>query len=93
MFDAGARYDKIGKSIPYNRAFSMQDRSRCALKGADCKREIFTTDAVAMIHETALGSLRDIDRVATAALRASARRKRKLVERDVVDHVINVLGV
>jgi type II secretory pathway predicted ATPase ExeA len=63
------------------------------LNGAGCKRDVFTTDAIAMIHETALGSLRDIDRVATAALRASARRKRKLVERDVVDHVINVLGV
>jgi len=63
------------------------------LKGSGCKREVFTSDAIAMIHETALGSLRDIDRVATAALRASARRKRKLVERDVVDHVINILGV
>ena len=63
------------------------------LNGSGCKREVFTSDAIAMIHETALGSLRDIDRVATAALRTSARRKRKLVERDVVDHVINVLGV
>jgi len=63
------------------------------LTGSGCKREVFTSDAIAMIHETALGSLRDIDRVATAALRASARRKRKLVERDVVDHVINILGV
>jgi len=63
------------------------------LNAAKCTREIFTSDAVAMIHEAALGSLRDIDRVATAALRASARKRRKLVERDVVDHVINVLGV
>lgn len=63
------------------------------LKASGCKREIFTSDAIAMIHETALGSLRDIDRVATAALRTSARRKRKLVERDVVEHVVNVLGV
>ena len=46
-----------------------------------------------MLHEAALGSLRDIDRLATAALRESARRKRKLVERDVVAHVIGVLGV
>lgn len=63
------------------------------LKAAGCTRELFTTDAVAMIHEAALGSLRDIDRVATAALRASARHKRKLIERDVVEHVIGVLGV
>jgi general secretion pathway protein A len=63
------------------------------LKAAGCDRELFTSDAVAMVHEAALGSLRDIDRVATAALRESARRKRKLVERDVVAHVIGVLGV
>jgi general secretion pathway protein A len=63
------------------------------LKAVDCDRDLFTSDAIAMIHETALGSLRDIDRVATAALRESARRKRKLVERDVVSHVVGVLGV
>jgi general secretion pathway protein A len=63
------------------------------LKAVGCDRDIFTSDAIAMIHETALGSLRDIDRVATAALRESARRKRKLVERDTVAHVIGVLGV
>ena len=63
------------------------------LKAVGCDRDIFTSDAIAMIHETALGSLRDIDRVATAALRESARRKRKLVERDTVSHVIGVLGV
>lgn len=63
------------------------------LKAVGCDRDLFTSDAVAMIHEAALGSLRDIDRVATAALRESARRKRKLVERDAVSHVIGVLGV
>jgi general secretion pathway protein A len=63
------------------------------LKTVGCDREVFTSDAVAMIHEAAVGSLRDIDRVATAALRESARRKRKLVERDTVEHVIGVLGV
>jgi general secretion pathway protein A len=63
------------------------------LKAVGCDRELFTSDAVAMVHEAALGSLRDIDRVATAALRESARRKRKLVERDAVAHVIGVLGV
>jgi hypothetical protein len=42
---------------------------------------IFTSDAVAMLHESALGSLRDVDRVATAALEAACRKRRKLVER------------
>ena len=63
------------------------------LQAAGCTRDLFTSDASAMIHEAALGSLRDIDRVATAALRLSAKRKRKLVERDVVEHAIGVLGV
>lgn len=58
------------------------------LTSIGCNREIFTTDAIAMLHEAALGSLRDIDRVATAALRESARKKRKLVERDIVAKVV-----
>jgi len=61
------------------------------LKKARCARELFTADAVAMIYEAAVGSLRDIDRIATAALRLSARRKRKLVERDVVEHVTRTM--
>ena len=50
---------------------------------------MFTTDAVAMLHEAANGSLRDVDRIATAALRFTARRKKKLVERDILAHVID----
>lgn len=59
---------------------------------ASCDRELFTSDAIAMIYEAASGSLRDIDRIATASLRLSARRKRKLVERDVVEHVTQSAG-
>jgi type II secretory pathway predicted ATPase ExeA len=57
-------------------------RHRMRLAGAD--REIFTSDAIAFLHETASGALRDIDRLADAALRDAARRKKKLVERDSV---------
>jgi hypothetical protein len=32
--------------------------------------------------------MRDLDRLAAAALRETSRKKRKLVERDVVIHVI-----
>jgi type II secretory pathway predicted ATPase ExeA len=63
------------------------------LKAAGCGREIFTADAVALLHEAAAGSLRDTDRLATAALRSAARRKRKLVERDDVAHAIDVGGL
>ena len=43
-----------------------------------------------MLHEAASGSLRDIDRVAHNALRISARKKPKLVERDVVQIVLQL---
>lgn len=63
---------------------------RIRLTRAGCDRELFASDAVAMLHEAASGALRDIDRVATAALREAARRKRKLVERDVLARVLDV---
>jgi hypothetical protein len=54
-----------------------------------CDRELFASDAVAMIHEASGGGMRDTDRIATAALREAARKKRKLVERDAVARVID----
>jgi len=59
------------------------------LKRAGADREVLTSDAVAMLHEAASGSLRDLDRLATAALREAARRKKKLVERDVLARVLD----
>lgn len=61
---------------------------RARLAAAGASKDIFTSDAIAMLHEAAAGSLRDIDRVAHKALRLSARKKRKLVERDVVQAVL-----
>lgn len=61
-------------------------RARLARVGGT--RELFTSDALSMLHEAASGSLRDTDRIATAALRASARKKRKLVERDVLARIL-----
>jgi len=55
-------------------------------------KELFSPDAVALLHEAAAGGLRDIDRLATLALRLAARRKRKLVERDVVARVLQTEG-
>jgi len=53
-------------------------------------RDLFTSGAAAMIHEAALGSFRDIDRLATAVLREAASRNHKLVERDAVARVVAV---
>jgi type II secretory pathway predicted ATPase ExeA len=62
---------------------------RMRLARVACNREVFTSDAMALMHEAALGSMRDLDRLATAALRDAARRKKKLVERDTVARVID----
>ena len=61
---------------------------RTRLSAAGANKELFTSDAIAIMHEAASGSLRDIDRVAHKALRATARKKRKLVERDVVQAIL-----
>ncbi|WP_437931136.1 hypothetical protein WMF37_18545 [Sorangium sp. So ce291] len=58
--------------------------------GAD--REVFTADAFTPMHEAAGSSLREIDRMATAALREATRRKKKLVEREVMSHIVGDLG-
>lgn len=62
---------------------------RRRLARAGCEREVFTADATAMLHEATGGALRDIDRIATAALRDTARKKRKLVERDAITRVLD----
>lgn len=50
------------------------------LAHAGCTRELFVSGAVAMLHEVASGALRDMNRLATAALREAAREKKKLVD-------------
>ena len=58
------------------------------MERAGCTREVFASDAIVLLHEATLGAMRDLDRLAAAALRETAREKRKLVERDVVSRVI-----
>jgi len=55
---------------------------RRRLDHVGCDRQLFTKDAVAMLHEAANGTMRGVDRIATAALRSSARAGKQLVERD-----------
>jgi general secretion pathway protein A len=57
-------------------------RYRLGRAGTD--RALFPDDAIAALHDLSQGALREIDRLATAALRDAARRKKKLVDRDVV---------
>lgn len=61
---------------------------RMRLHRVGCDREVFASDAGALLHEATSGAMRDLDRLAAAALRETAKKKRKLVERDVVARVI-----
>jgi len=60
---------------------------RFRLNHAGCDRDIFPDDALAVLHELSQGALREIDRLASAALRDAARRKKKLVDRELVMRV------
>ncbi len=66
---------------------------RYRMKRAGCDRDVFTQDAVQMLHEAATGGMRDLDRLATGCLREAARRKRKLVERDLLPRVLDRDGL
>lgn len=62
---------------------------RARMKRAGCEREVFASDAVALLHEATAGAMRDLDRLATAALREAARKKKRLIERDVLARVLD----
>jgi len=64
-------------------------RYRLSAAGAD--RDLFPDDAIAALHELSQGALREIDRLATASLREAARRKKKLVDCDLVQRVAEPL--
>ena len=61
---------------------------RTRLELAGCDREIFTTDALTLLHEATRGAMRNIDRIATICLDLAARSTRRLVERDLLLRVI-----
>ena len=55
---------------------------------AGVTRALFQDDALALLHETSGGVLRDVDRLASAALKAAHRRKVTAVGRDAVADVL-----
>jgi len=59
---------------------------------AGVDRALFSSDALSMLHEGTVGRLRDIDRVATQALKRAAKRKLKTVDRDIVTHLLDPDG-
>lgn len=58
---------------------------RLSLAGSE--RELFTSDALSLLHEASGGRLRDIDRLATAALKIAALGGHRMVDRAIVVNV------
>jgi general secretion pathway protein A len=75
-----------------HRAPAARPHARKALAAAGSDRTLFPDDALAALHELSQGTLREIDRLAGAALRDAARRKKKLVDRDTIVRVGEALA-
>lgn len=59
------------------------------IKRAGSEREVFNSDALAIVHEHAQGRLREVDRICTDALKLAARRKLKIIDRELVARVLD----
>lgn len=75
----------LGEASPADTAEYVAHR----LEHAGGKQEVFTSDAIAMLHEAAGGRLRDVDRIASNALKRAARRKLKKIDRQLIEEVAN----
>ncbi len=60
------------------------------IRSAGGQKEIFARDACVYLHEATQGLLRDVDRLADAALAEAAKHGRERVEREIVQRVIAV---
>lgn len=80
LYSRLARRLRVGTVPPADTA----DYVRTRLAHVGCDRELFAADALALLHEAASGTLRDLDRLADAAMRNAARAGDKLVERSAV---------
>jgi len=54
------------------------------MKRAGCERDVFSSDALAYLHEASRGHLRDLDRIATVCLKLGHKRKLRAIDRDLV---------
>ncbi|MCW8807762.1 MAG: AAA family ATPase [Rhodanobacter sp.] len=74
----------LGEATPEDTAEYVGYR----LERVSGKQDTFSSDALALLHEASGGRLRDIDRIATGALKRAARRKLKKVDRQLVQDVV-----
>lgn len=71
----------IGDPLPADTNEYITHRLRLA--GRD-SHDLFTQDALALLHEASSGRLRDIDRIATEALKRAARNGLQLIDRPTI---------
>ena len=57
------------------------------MKRAGCDREVFSSDAISLMHEASRGHLRDLDRIATDCLKLAQKKRVRIVDRDIVARV------
>jgi general secretion pathway protein A len=58
------------------------------LRRAGAGKPLLGADALTILHEATRGQMRDIDRIATSALRSAARRKQTMVDRELLEAVL-----
>ena len=75
----------IGDAVPRDTIEYLRHR----LAAVGCDREIFGSDALALLHEASAGRLRDIDRLASAALHLATDRGLAIIDRAVLNVVID----
>jgi general secretion pathway protein A len=79
-------YSRIGTKLSLGEA-KVDDTAEYLeyrLTRAGGKSTLFSSDAISLLHEAAHGRPRDRDRLATAALRHAAKRKLKIVDRELM---------
>ena len=75
----------LGEAAPEDTVDYVHHR----MQAAGTTKAVFDSDALALLHEHAQGRLRDTDRIATVALKLGARRKLKVIDRQLL---VRVLG-
>jgi len=63
---------------------------RLRLRRVGCDRDLFDPDALALLHQSTQGALRDLDRLATHALRLAAAKKRRLIDRAILSQALSI---
>ena len=55
---------------------------------AGAERDLFSPAAIAALHDAVGGTLREVDRLAQAALREAARHKRRLIDAEHIQPLL-----